>query len=84
MKQAKSFLMLIGVISALVFGTIVSETITFEQNVGAQTNSSKQWETSVVRGTNLPESVQGVLNLRGEEGWELVTVLQTKDGNFVA
>jgi hypothetical protein len=84
MKQMKSFLMLIGVISAIVFGAIISKTINFEQNVGAQTNSAKQWETSVIRGTNLPESVQGVVNLRGEEGWELVTVLQTKEGNFVA
>lgn len=84
MKQMKSFLMLIGVISALVFGAIISKTITFEQNVGAQSNSSKQWETMVVRGGNSPEGLQGSVNMRGEEGWELVTVLQTKEGNFVA
>jgi hypothetical protein len=84
MKQTKSFLMLIGIVSAMVFGAIVSKTISFEQNASAQTNSQKQWETMVVRGGNLPEGLQGGMNMRGEEGWELVTVLQTKDGNFVA
>lgn len=84
MKKTKSFLMLTGIMSALFFGAFFSQTITFEQNVGAQTNSPKQWETMVVRGGNLPEGLQSSVNVRGEEGWELVTVLQTKDGNFVA
>jgi hypothetical protein len=84
MRQTKSYLMAIGLISALIFGTLFSQTITFERAVEAQTNQSKQWEMMVVRGTNLPESVQGGVNMRGEEGWELVTVAQTKDGNFTA
>ncbi|HEY0049366.1 MAG TPA: hypothetical protein VGB68_08790 [Pyrinomonadaceae bacterium] len=50
----------------------------------AQSLSDKQWETSVVRGGSLPEGLQGVLNTRGEEGWELVDVVQSKDGNYVA
>lgn len=84
MRQTKSYLMAIGLISALIFGTLLSQTITFERAVEAQTNQSKQWEMMVVRGTNLPESMQGGVNMRGEEGWELVTVAQTKDGNFTA
>ncbi len=70
---------------ALIIGALFSKTIAFERAVEAQqTNSPKQWEMMVVRGTNLPESVQGGVNMRGEEGWELVTVAQTKDGNFTA
>ena len=84
MQKTKNFLMLIGVISAFFFGAIITKTVSFEQRVEAQANSPKQWEMMVVRGTNLPESVQGGVNLRGEEGWELVTVAQTKDGNFTA
>lgn len=84
MKQTKSFLTLIGIVSALVFASIFSNTIAFEQKVEAQTSAAKQWETMVVRGTSLPESVQGGVNMRGDEGWELVTVVQAKDGNYVA
>ena len=84
MKQSKNYLMLIGFISALMFTSVFARTISFEQTVGAQTNSPKQWETAVIRGTSLPESVQGSVNMRGEEGWELVTVVQTKEGSFVA
>jgi hypothetical protein len=84
MQKTKNFLMLIGIISAFFFGAIITKTVSFEQKVEAQTIQSKQWETMVIRGTNLPESLQGPINIRGEEGWELVTVLQTKEGNFVA
>lgn len=84
MKQSKNYLMLIGIISALMIAAVFARTFGFEQPVSAQTNSPKQWETAIIRGTNLPESVQGSVNMRGEEGWELVTVLQTKEGNFVA
>ena len=84
MRQTKSFLMLIGIVSALVFGVLFSKTITFERAAEAQTNSSKQWETMVVRGDKTPEGLRGSVNMRGEEGWKLVTVLQTKEGNFVA
>ena len=84
MRQTKSYLMAIGLVSALIFGAFFSQTINFERAVEAQTNSPKQWEMMVVRGTSLPESVQGGVNMRGEEGWELVTVAQTKDGNFTA
>lgn len=76
--------MSIGIVLALVFVALFSKTITFERAVEAQTNSPKQWEMMVVRGTSLPESVQGGVNMRGEEGWELVTVAQTKEGNFTA
>jgi hypothetical protein len=84
MRKANNFLMLIGIISAFIFGAIAANNLNFEQRVGAQANQSKQWETMVIRGTSLPESLQGSINMRGEEGWELVTVLQTKEGNFVA
>lgn len=84
MQKTKNFLMLIGIISTFLFGAIITKTASFEQKVEAQTNSPKQWETMVIRGINLPESLQGSINMRGEEGWELVTVLQTKEGNFVA
>ena len=84
MKQAKNFLMLIGIIPAFIFGAIATKTLNFEQSASAQTNSVKQWETMVIRGNNMPEGLQGSVNMRGEEGWELVTVLQTKEGNFVA
>jgi hypothetical protein len=84
MKQTKSLFMLIGIVSALIFATIFSKAITFEQKVEAQTNTQKQWEIMVIRGTGLPESVQGGVNMRGDEGWELVTVVQSKEGNYVA
>jgi hypothetical protein len=76
--------MLIVIISASIFAASFAKPFIFEQTVGAQNNSLRHWETAVIRGTNLPESVHGSINMRGEEGWELVTVLQTKDGNFVA
>ena len=84
MRQAKSYLTAIGLLSALILGALFSQTITFERAVEAQNNQSKQWEMMVVRGTDLPESVQGEVNMRGEKGWELVTVAQNKDGNFTA
>lgn len=84
MKQTRSLLMLIGIVSALVFAAMFSKTVTFEQKVEAQTSQTKQWETMVIRGGSSPEGVQGAVNLRGDEGWELVTVVQTNDGNYVA
>ncbi len=85
MKQTKSFFILMAVLSAFVFGAVISETIGFERSASAQqAGSSKRWETMVVRGIGMPESLQGSMNMRGEEGWEPVTVLQTKDGNFIA
>ncbi|MDQ3799333.1 MAG: hypothetical protein M3384_07785 [Acidobacteriota bacterium] len=84
MQRTKNFLTLIGIISAFVFGAVIAKTGVFEPTAQAQASQSKQWETAVVRGGSLPEGLQGAMNLRGEEGWEPVTVLQTKDGNFVA
>ncbi|HEX8265654.1 MAG TPA: hypothetical protein VF596_09630 [Pyrinomonadaceae bacterium] len=84
MRQTKSYFMGVGLVLALVLGAVFSQTIAFEQTVEAQSNQTKQWEIMVVHGTDLPESVQGGVNIRGAEGWELVTVQQTKEGNFMA
>ncbi len=84
MRQAKHHYMAIVLVFALIVGALFSQTITFERAVEAQGDQSKRWEMMVVRGTNVPESVQGGVNMRGEEGWELVSVVQTKDGGFTA
>jgi hypothetical protein len=84
MRQTKSFLMSAAVVSAFFFGAVISRTVEFERSAGAQANTAKQWETTVVRGGSMPEGLQGAMNMRGAEGWEPVTVLQMEDGNFVA
>ena len=84
MKQQKSFLMLIGIAAALIFGAIFSNMATIERAVEAQNGAARQWETMVMRGGNSPEDLYGALEKRGAQGWELVTVLQSRDGNFVA
>ena len=82
MKKIRNIVVALGIVAALTVAVLLSNVISFAQPTEAQT--IKQWETAVVRGTGRPESLQGAMNIRGNEGWELVDVVETKEGNFVA
>lgn len=85
MKSIKSYVVATGLVAGLVGMMFLLNTFSFVHPTSAQTKLEKvQWETTVVRGDSSPEGLQGVMNMRGQEGWELVQVIQSKDGNYVA
>ncbi|HEX9961669.1 MAG TPA: hypothetical protein VGB00_12085 [Pyrinomonadaceae bacterium] len=84
MSKLKSYLVAAALFAGLFAAWALANNFLAAQLAQAQSLSDKQWETSVVRGGSLPEGLQGVLNIRGEEGWELVDVVQSKDGTYVA
>lgn len=84
MNKIKNIIIAISLFAFLTVGIVISSVVFFERSAQAQTNPVQKWETLVLRGTTLPESLQGVMNIRGEDGWELVSVVQTNEGNFVA
>jgi hypothetical protein len=85
MKSIKKYFVVIGLVAGLATMSLLLNVFSFTESTHAQIRPEKQqWETSVVRGGAQPEGLQGVLNIRGEEGWELVQVIQSKDGNYVA
>ena len=83
MLRFKHFYIVLVLFAALAVGSIVSRVPSIETSAGAQERSVQKWETMVVRGGSTPEGLQGGINMRGEEGWELVDVIETKQG-FVA
>lgn len=84
MKKIKSIIIAISLFAVLSVGIVISSVFSFEQSAQAQTKPVQKWETLVLRGITMPESLHGVMNIRGEDGWELVNVVQTNEGNFVA
>ena len=88
MKKLKGYVVAAILVAVLLAAGLVASSDLFAAPAQAQeeekVKSAKQWETTVVRGGAVPEGLQGVLNIKGEEGWELVEVIQARDGNFVA
>lgn len=84
MNKIKSIIIAISLLAVLTVGIGISSVFSFEQSAQAQTRPVKKWETLALRGNTMPEGLQGVMNIRGEDGWELVSVVQTNEGNFVA
>jgi hypothetical protein len=84
MSNLKKYFMAAALSAVLVATWTLANSFPAATTVQAQSISDRKWETAVVRGGSLPEGLQGVLNLKGEEGWELVEVIQSKDGNYVA
>lgn len=85
MKSIKKYFAVVGLIAVLTAALFLLNVFSFTEITNAQIKPEKQqWETVVIRGGAQPEGLQGVINIRGEEGWELVQVVQSKDGNYVA
>jgi hypothetical protein len=85
MKSIKKYFVAVGLVAGIAAALFLVNAFSFVKTTNAQIKTEKQqWETSVVRGGAQPEGLQGVLNIKGEEGWELVQVIQSKDGNYVA
>lgn len=84
MKKLKSYIAATFLLTGLLAAWFLTGNLLGAPPVQAQGKSDKTWETLVVRGGALPEGLQGVLNSKGGEGWELVEVIQTRDGNYVA
>ena len=85
MKSIKNYFVAAGLVAGLAGMMFLLNMFSFVNPTNAQTKLEKrQWETTVVRGDSSLEGLQGVMNMRGQEGWELVQVIQSKDGNYVA
>jgi hypothetical protein len=85
MNSIKKYFVATGLVAGLAALLVLLNVFSFVEPTNAQNkNETRQWETLVVRGGSLPEGLQGVMNIKGEEGWEPVQVIQSKDGNYVA
>ncbi len=84
MNKTRNALMVALLVIAVLVGMTVSNSFSVTQPAQAQTNKMAKWESHVETGNSSLGDLQGRMNRLGEQGWEVVNVVQTKDGNFVA
>jgi len=84
MNKIRNALMIALLVIAVLVGITASSSFSVTQSAQAQTNNMAKWESYVETGNSSLADLQGRMNRLGEQGWEVVNVVQTKDGNFVA
>lgn len=81
----------LSIVGALAFGLFGGAAVSMggsllqvaDANVGAAARTQR-WETHVEVGNNSSGDLVGRVNKLGDQGWELSTVVETRDGNLVA
>ncbi len=84
MNKTRNALMVALLMIAGLVGMIALSSFSVTHPAQAQTNKMAKWESHVETGNSSLGDLQGRMNRLGEQGWEVVNVVQTKDGNFVA